>query len=162
MKILFVQTGGTIDKDYPKTVKGYAFEICEAAIKNILERIHPGFEYEIKTLMRKDSSEITETDRKRIIDYCRKTAYKKIIITHGTDTIIQTAKKLSKIKNKTIVLTGAFKPEKFKNSDADFNVGFALGAMNNAPSGVFIALNGKLFSAENIRRKKNGEFTENK
>ncbi|MFH0867589.1 MAG: asparaginase domain-containing protein [Bacteroidota bacterium] len=139
MGILFIQTGGTIDKDYPRAVKGYAFEITEPAIINIIERIHPGFEYKVISLMRKDSGDITESDRKKILKFCRNTSYKKIIITHGTDTIIKTAQLLTSIKNKTIILTGAFKPENFKNSDADFNVGFAIGALNHAPDGVVAA-----------------------
>lgn len=162
MDILFIQTGGTIDKDYPRTVKGYAFEISEPAIKNIIERIQPGFKYKVITLMRKDSSDIKETERKKITTYCKNTHFNKIIITHGTDTIIKTALQLLTIKNKTIILTGAFKPEKFKNSDADFNVGFAIGAMNNTLTGIYIALNGKLFSADNVSRNKNGKFTEKK
>ncbi len=162
MGILFIQTGGTIDKDYPRTVKGYAFEITEPAIKNIIERIHPGFKYKVITLMRKDSRDIKEIDRKKIVTFCQSTSYRKIIITHGTDTIIKTAQLLTLIKNKTIILTGAFKPEKFKNSDADFNAGFAVGALNHTPDGVYIALQGKLFRANNVKRNKNGEFTEKK
>jgi L-asparaginase len=162
MGILFVQTGGTIDKDYPRSVKGYAFEIGEAAVKKILERIRPGFNYKIITLLQKDSSELTAADRKKILDCCRKKEFEKIIITHGTDTIIETALCLSSIKNKTIILTGAFKPETFKNSDADFNIGFALGALENAAHGVYIAMNGKLFSAANVSRNKQGQFTEKK
>lgn len=162
MKILFVQTGGTIDKDYPKAVKGYAFEITKPAIKSIIERIQPEFEYKVITLMRKDSGNITDADRKKILTHCKSAPFDKIIITHGTDTIIKTSELLTSIKNKTIILTGAFKPEKFKNSDADFNTGFAIGALNHAPDGVFIALQGKLFAAANVCRNKNGEFTEKK
>jgi L-asparaginase len=162
MGILFIQTGGTIDKDYPRAVKAYAFEITEPAIINIIERIHPGFTYKVISLMRKDSGDITDTDRKKILTYCKNTKFKKIIITHGTDTIIQTAQILSEIKDKIIILTGAFKPEKFKNSDADFNAGFAIGALDHAPDGIYIALQGRLFSAGNVCRKKDGEFTEKK
>lgn len=162
MGILFIQTGGTIDKDYPRAVKGYAFEITEPAINSIIERIHPGFEYKVVSLMRKDSGDITETDRKKILTYCKNTPFNKIIITHGTDTIIKTAQLLSSIKNKKIILTGAFKPEKFKNSDADFNAGFAVGALNYAPDGVYIALQGKLFPANTVCRNIKGEFTEKK
>lgn len=160
MGILFIQTGGTIDKDYPRTVKGYAFEITEPAVKNIIKRIQPKFKYEIVSLMRKDSTDITESDRKKILTYCRSTAYRKIIITHGTDTIIKTAQYLASVKDKIIILTGAFKPEKLKNTDADFNTGFAIGALNHASEGVYIALQGKLFAANNVSRKKNGEFIE--
>lgn len=160
MDILFVQTGGTIDKDYPRTVKGYAFEIGEPAIKKILDKIRPGFGYKVVTLLQKDSGDITDADRSMIFNYCRKSLSEKIIITHGTDTIIKTAQLLKSIKNKTIILTGAFKPETFKNSDADFNIGFAIGAIEHAPYGVYIAMNGKLFSAGNVGRNQKGQFTE--
>jgi L-asparaginase len=162
-KIDYQQSYGNInysDRRYPRTVKGYGFEIKEPAAKNILERVNAIFDFKIVSLMLKDSSDITVNDRKKILNYCRKTSYQRIIITHGTDTIIKTAQSLVSIKNKTIILTGAFKPEKFKNSDADFNFGFALGALNNAQNGVYVALCGKLFAVENIYRNKKGEFTE--
>jgi len=162
MKILFIQTGGTIDKDYPRTVKGYAFEIGKPAVTKILERICPGFNYKVVSILQKDSSELNAEDRDKILEYCRKTPFKKIIITHGTDTIIKTAQWLTSIKNKTIILTGAFKPETFKNSDAEFNTGFALGALENTQPGIYIALHGRLFSASNAIRNKNGQFTEKK
>lgn len=162
MKILFIQTGGTIDKDYPQGPGAYAFQILEPAVKNILEKINPAFEYKIISMFRKDSNDITDNDRKKLSDFCKKTTFEKIIITHGTDTIIETAKFLSVIKNKTIILTGAFRPEKLKISDADFNIGFALGALNNAPNGVYIAMQGKLFLNDNVVRNKNGVYEERK
>ena len=152
MKILFIQTGGTIDKDYPKITKGYAFEIGEPAINKILARIKPAFDFEIISLLEKDSQEITDNDRKIILDECLKADFDKIIITHGTDTMIETAKYLSPIKNKTIILTGAMKPERFKDSDADFNVGTAIGAIENIPNGVFIAMNGIVIPADKTKR----------
>jgi L-asparaginase len=152
MKILFIQTGGTIDKDYPKLTKGYAFEIGEPAIERILARIKPAFDFEIISLLKKDSQEITNNDRKIIFDKCTNTNFDKIIITHGTDTMIETAKYLSPIKNKTVILTGAMKPERFKESDADFNVGTAIGAIGNIPYGVFIAMKGEVIPADEAKR----------
>ncbi len=152
MKILFIQTGGTIDKDYPKTTKGYAFEIAEPAIKRILEKIKPNFNYEILPLMRKDSLDITNIDRQKILQSCIEADTDKIIITHGTDTMIETAKFLSNIKSKSIILTGAVKPERFKDSDAEFNLGVAIGAVNELNNGIYIAINGRIFSADKIRR----------
>ena len=152
MKILFIQTGGTIDKDYPKTTKGYAFEIAEPAVKRILEKIKPNFNYEILPLMRKDSLDITNIDRQKILQSCIEADTDKIIVTHGTDTMIETAKFLSNIKNKSIILTGAVKPEKFKDSDAEFNLGVAIGALNKLNSGVYIAMNGRIFPADKIQR----------
>lgn len=152
MNILFIQTGGTIDKDYPKTIKGYAFEIDEPAVTRILERVKPSIKYSIKTLLRKDSQEITDEDRNLVVTFCRNTKHDKIIITHGTDTMLETAKYLNNIKNKTIILTGAFKPERFKDSDADFNVGMAVGSIDFLPAGVYIAMNGRVLQFDKIKR----------
>lgn len=161
MKIVFVQTGGTIDKDYPKARKGYAFEIGEAAVKRILQRVNPNFDFEIICLLRKDSLDITEEDRIKIYETCRKADSDKIVVTHGTDTIIATARKLAKIKNKAIVLTGAVRPEKFLDSDAPFNVGTAIGAINFLRDGVYIAMNGRVYPWSKVRRDtETGQFAE--
>ncbi len=161
MKIVFVQTGGTIDKDYPKARKGYAFEIGEAAVKRILQRVNPNFDFEIICLLRKDSLDITEEDRIKICETCRKADSDKIVVTHGTDTIIATARKLAKIKNKAIVLTGAVRPEKFLDSDAPFNVGTAIGAINFLRDGVYIAMNGRVYPWNKVRRDtETGQFAE--
>jgi|WetSurMetagenome_2_1015567.scaffolds.fasta_scaffold15356_2 L-asparaginase len=159
MKILFIQTGGTIDKDYPKQMKNYAFEISEPAAKQIIERVNPSFEYEIVSLLRKDSMDITKKDKRKILEICAEADSDKIIITHGTDKMIDTAKFLSGLKNKTIVLTGAFTPEKFTNSDADFNVGAAVGAINIVGKGVYITMNGRVFKYDEVKRDKiTGKF----
>jgi L-asparaginase len=144
MRILFIQTGGTIDKDYPRTTKGYSFEITEPAVRRILERINPTFEYRIIPLLQKDSLDLTEDDRQRIVQECQKRAEDRIIITHGTDTMIETAKALRSLKGKHIVLTGAMRPEKFSDSDAPFNIGLAVGAVSTLPCGVYIAMHGKV------------------
>jgi len=159
MNILFIQTGGSIDKDYPKSIKGYAFEITEPAVERILLRIQPEFNYTVTSLLKKDSQEITDDDRKILSDFCLKSKFKSIIITHGTDTMLETAKYLSVIKDKTIILTGSFKPEKFKETDADFNVGMAVGAIDFLPPGVYIAMNGKVRIFDKIKRnQKTGHF----
>jgi L-asparaginase len=159
MHILFIQTGGTIDKDYPKTVKGYGFEITEASVKRILNKINTAFDYEIKSVLKKDSLDINDTDRQNLINFCRKANCDKIIITHGTDTMIETAKQLSVLKDKTIILTGAFIPERFKDSDADFNVGCAIGAIEYVPLGVYVAMNGMVYRYNEVKRNiKTGKF----
>jgi L-asparaginase len=159
MKILFIQTGGTIDKDYPKQTKGYAFEITEPAVKQILGKINPSFEYEIISLLRKDSMDLTVKDKKKIFETCVEANTDKIIITHGTDTMIETAKFLTEVEKKTIILTGAFKPEKFTNSDADFNIGVAVGALNVLKNGVYIAINGRVYRYDEVKRDKmTGKF----
>jgi L-asparaginase len=154
MKILFIQTGGTIDKDYPRKTKGYAFEISEPAVRQILERINPSFVYDVISLLRKDSMDLTVKDKKKIFEECVKADTDKIIITHGTDTMIETAKFLTEVDKKTIIITGAFKPEKFTNSDADFNVGAAVGAINVLGYGVFIAMNGVVYRHDKVKRDK--------
>jgi len=161
MKIVFVQTGGTIDKDYPKTKKGYAFEIAEPAVERILHKVNPNFDFEIVPLLKKDSLEITEDDRKKIYEACQKADSDKIVITHGTDTIIETARRLSDIKNKVVVLTGAVRPEKFSDSDASFNVGASVGAINVLKNGVYIAMNGRIYPWHDVRRNpETGQFIE--
>jgi L-asparaginase len=162
MKITFIQTGGSIDKDYPKSVKGYAFEIGEPAVKRILERFNPKFEYEIISILKKDSLDMNDKDREKILETCKKIRNDKIVITHGTDTMLETAKKLSKIKDKIVILTGATKPEKFSDSDASFNIGTAIGAVNALGNGVYIAMNGRVFNWEKCKRDlKTGQFIEN-
>ncbi len=162
MKITFIQTGGTIDKDYPRKTGGYAFEITKPAVKRILELLGPTIEYEIVPLLQKDSLELTENDRKVVSQACIRSENQGIIITHGTDSMIETAQYLVSdpgLVNKTIFLTGATKPERFKGSDAQFNIGCAIGAMEFTGPGVFIDMNGLVIPAEKaIRDMKTGQF----
>lgn len=163
MKILFVQAGGTIDKDYPKLTNGYGFEITTPASERILKRINPSFQYTITEVLKKDSLDITETERDLIVKACRKANCEKIVITHGTDTILKSAAKLAVIKDKTIVLTGAAKPEHFKDSDAEFNLGTAIGAIQSLPHGVYIAMHGRVLPYDrSIRESSTGQFIEKK
>ncbi|XP_062502035.1 uncharacterized protein LOC134179158 [Corticium candelabrum] len=162
--ILIVQTGGTIDKDYPQTKGGYAFEIDEPAAKRILAQGRVTFDYITTTACRKDSQEITHQDRETIREVCVAAEQNRILITHGTDTMIQTGLFLSAAadleqQKKVIVLTGASKPERFRDSDAHFNVGLAMGALQClvAP-GVYIAMNGKVRSADCASRDNTGAF----
>lgn len=161
MDVLFIQTGGTIDKDYPATTRGYLFEITVPAVRRILEKINPSFEFEILPLLQKDSLDLTGADHDKIIKACLRTDAKKIVITHGTDTMIATATKLAGIKNKVIVLTGAMRPERFSNSDADFNLGVAIGVLNMAEEGIYIAMNGRVYPYNKVKRDLDiGQFTE--
>ena len=153
MKITFIQTGGTIDKDYPKTTKGYAFEFGEPATRRILEKLNPSFEYEILTACQKDSLEITDDDRQHLVDLIKENDSIRIVIPHGTDTMIETAKFIfPKIKNKVIVLTGAMRPEQFSNSDAPINVGGAIAATQILQAGVYLFMTGILKSFDEIKR----------
>jgi len=157
--ITFIQTGGTIDKDYPKTQKGYAFEIAQPAVVRILEKLNPSFEYEVIELLKKDSLEITADDRKLLVDTCLKQTNEMIVITHGTDTLLETAKDLIVVENKTIVLTGAMRPERFTNSDAPINVGLAIGSVQTLPSGVYVTMHGRTLPALKMTRNpETGQF----
>lgn len=155
MKILIIQTGGTIDKDYPKTNQGYAFEIDEPAAQRVLENSFPGFEYEVVSLLKKDSLEISNEDRFLLKNYIEDSKASKVLITHGSDTMPETASFLNNIPGKTIVLTGAYRPERFTNSDAAFNIGVAIGALNTLKEGTFIAMNGVVFSANQVKKNTN-------
>lgn len=161
MKMIFIQTGGTIDKDYPRPTEGYAFEIGEPAVRRILERANPNFEYEVVCLLTKDSLDITDQDRERLYETCRATDADKIVITHGTDTMLETAERLSSIEDKVIVLTGAVRPEKFSDSDAPFNLGTAVGAIGVLEDGVYIAMNGGVYPWGRVRRNpETGQFVQ--
>jgi L-asparaginase len=161
MKITFIQTGGTIDKDYPRTSKGYAFEISGPAVKRILEKLNPAFEYEIISLLQKDSLDITDRDRQQIYHRCVNLDNDKIIISHGTDTMIETAARLAEIEDRVIVITGAMRPERFANSDAPVSIGVAIGAVSVLPPGTYIAMHGRVYPWNKVKRDPHtGQFLE--
>jgi L-asparaginase len=143
MKIIFIQIGGTIDKDYPHVTKGWAFEFGEPATHRILEKLNPSFEHEVLTFCQKDSLEITEEDRTNLADLIQNHNENKFIITHGTDTMIETAVFLGeRIKDKLVIITGSMRPERFSNSEAPINLGCAIATANLMKKGVFIAMHG--------------------
>jgi len=157
MKILFVQSGGTIDKSYAEFArsKTYSFDINEPAFKSILEGIKKSglaFKYRMESVVKKDSLDMDINDRLKLKDACISAAETKIVITHGTDTMVKTAEVLSDIKGKTIVLTGATFPEKQKNSDAWFNVGLAAGCVQCLPEGVYIAMSGCIYNWNEVEK----------
>ncbi len=161
MKITFITTGGTIDKDYPKRAGAYGFEIGEPAVKRILAQVNPNFEYEIISVFKKDSLDINDEDRQKILRTCKETDSDKLIITHGSDTMLDTARVLDVIKDKTIILTGSFRPEWFKDSNAYFNIGFAVGIINYLVPDVYIAMHGRVYSWERCKREEEtGRFIE--
>lgn len=158
MKIMFVSTGGTIDKTYSKLKGTYNFEVVSPSVNNILKKADPNFEFDIISILKKDSLDMTDKDRQLIFDTCNDLDNDKIIVTHGTDTMIDTAKKLSEIKDKVIVLVGAAQPETFKNTDADFNIGLAVGAINVLSKGVYIAMNGRVYRWNKCEKVDSGHF----
>ena len=146
MHITFIQTGGTIDKDYPRgeSNHGYNFAITDPAVKYILPLSHSLFTYDIQEVTKKDSLDLTDDDRNEIREAVLASPSDKIVITHGTDTIHLTAETLESIKDKTIVLTGAMLPERFIGSDARFNVGMAVAAVQTFAPGIYVALYGRV------------------
>ena len=136
-------TGGTIDKVYFDALSEY--QIGATALPDILSENNVFVAHRVTQLMRKDSLELNDADRRAIHDAVAASDADKILVTHGTDTMVETARVLSDIAGKTIVLTGAMQPATLRNSDAEFNVGFALAATQTLPPGVYIAMNGEVF-----------------
>lgn len=149
-KITILTTGGTIDKVYFDAKSEY--EVGPPNIERVLGELNLAIAYTITSLMRKDSLEITAEDRAIIRRAAAASATDCILITHGTDTMTQTAEALMGLAGKTIVLTGALEPALFKTSDAMFNIGCALGAVQALPPGVYIAMNGKVFREGAVRK----------
>jgi L-asparaginase len=118
----------------------------------ILKEAHATFEFEVESILRKDSLDLTDEDRGLIQRKIEDEACERIVVTHGTDTMIQTAKALQGVAGKTIVLTGSMQPARFKSTDAAFNVGVAIGAVQVLPPGVYIAMNGQIFDPAKARK----------
>jgi len=149
-------TGGTIAKVYDELSGDLIFD--EFNLTKMLKRSRSGVKT-ITPLFLKDSLDMDDIDREIIYQSVENSKYKKIIITHGTDTMVQSAKKLSTIKNKTIVLTGAMIPFSFKNSDALFNLGSAFSVVDILENGVYICMNGKCFKWDEVKKDtKVGKF----
>jgi L-asparaginase len=146
--MLIFTTGGTIDKIYFDASSKY--EVGDSIITAILAEASVTVESWIVPLMRKDSLELTDHDRGVIRTACEEAAEMRIIITHGTDTMTITAEALGGIAGKTIVLTGSLAPARFRETDAIFNIGFALAAAQVKPPGVYIAMNGRIFDAGKV------------
>ncbi len=158
MSVKIFVTGGTIDGvDLANKTP------CKASsIPKMLEQARTTAKAEVEVLMLKDSREITEKDRQLILEKCLSCKQEKILITHGSITMAETAKFLGqKIKNKTIVLTGSIIPFRQLDSDALFKIGFALAAAQFLPPGVYVAMNGKTFNWNNVKKNlKTGKFEE--
>lgn len=160
MAIKIFVTGGTFDKEYNE-INGKLF-FKNTHLPELLAHGRSSLEVNITTLMMIDSLDMSKLDRELIAGNCNKTTEDKIVITHGTDTMVDTATLLAeKVKDKTIVLTGALIPIKFGSSDGLFNLGSALSFVQTLPAGVYIAMNGRYFSWNNCRKnKKTGKFEE--
>jgi L-asparaginase len=145
-------TGGTIDKVYFDAKSEY--EVGEPQIVEILREANVTTVVHIEKLFQKDSLEMTDADRQEVRRRVIADPAERLLITHGTDTMVDTARALSGIDGKTIVLVGSLSPAMFKSSDAEFNVGFAMGALLALPQGVYIAMNGHIFEPEKVTKNR--------
>lgn len=152
MKVKIFTTGGTIDKIYFDAKSSY--EVGEPQIGEILDEANVQIGFDVETLFRKDSLDLTDEDRAVIVRRVRQEASQHVLITHGTDTMIDTAQALQEVSGKTIVLVGSLSPARFKNSDAVFNIGFAFAAVQLLPVGVHLAMNGRAFDPEHVRKNR--------
>lgn len=152
---MFIQiftTGGTIDKVYFDALSEY--QIGEPMVGELLGQGRVGFEFAIESLLRKDSLEITEADRELLHGRVAACPHEHILITHGTDTMTVTGADLADIEDKVIVLTGAMQPARFRDSDALFNLGLAIGALNCLQPGVYVAMSGRVFPVDQVRKNR--------
>lgn len=152
MFIRFVTTGGTIDKIYFDEMS--QFEVGESQVKHILTEGLVDFDYDVVSLFRKDSLEMTDADRQKLREYIGNDDGERYVISHGTDTMVETAEALTGLSGKTIVLTGALSPARFKSTDAVFNVGMAVAAAQTLEPGVYLAMNGRIFEAGKVRKNR--------
>ena len=150
MFIKILTAGGTIDKVYFDAKSDY--QVGPPNILTVLGSLNLGFEYAVESVLRKDSLDLTEKDRHAIHAAVFKDKADKIVITHGTDTMVETARHLADIKSKTVVLTGALEPALFKTSDAVFNIGCAVAAVQTLGPGIYIAMNGRVFPHAQVRK----------
>lgn len=151
-KLRIFTTGGTIDKIYFDAKSEY--EVGEPQIGEILREMGVIFPFEITPLMRKDSLDMTGEDREQIRKSVQQCPESQILITHGTDSMTETAAALDGITGKTIVLTGALNPARFRGSDAMFNIGGAVAAVQSLGLGVYIFMNGRVFQAHKVRKNR--------
>lgn len=150
MKLRFITVGGTIDKVYFDAKS--KFEVGEPQILEVLREANLSIAYQVTPLMRKDSLELTDQDRALVRKAVEASTATRIVITHGTDTMTETAKALTGVTGKTIVLTGAMQPARFRFTDAVFNIASAMMAAQTLAEGVYITMNGQVFDPETTRK----------
>jgi len=150
MRIKIFTTGGSLDKGY--SARESAFTVQEPQIGKVLQEANVGCSCHVEPLFKKDSLEITEEDRELVVQRVRDEPLPRVVVTHGTDTMIQTGLALLGIPAKTIVLTGSMQPAAFRQTDAHFNIGFAMAAVQTLSPGVYIAMNGLVFDPRRTRK----------
>lgn len=149
-ELLIVTTGGTIDKVYFDDKSDY--QVGEPQIGRILQELGVAFRFNVIPILRKDSLHIDAADRELLRATIAAQPMRRVLVTHGTDTMVETAAVLDGIAGKTIVLTGALNPARFRGSDAEFNIGTAVGAVQSLPAGVYIAMNGRVWDPRGVRK----------
>ena len=152
-ELLIVTTGGTIDKIYFDDKSD--FQVGDPQIGRMLEELGVAFRFRVIPIIRKDSLHITDDDRELIRATIAAQPARHVLLTHGTDSMVETAKVLASIADKTIVLTGALSPARFRGSDAEFNIGTAVGAVQSKPPGIYIAMNGRIWDPLQVRKNVN-------
>jgi len=153
MKVNIITTGGTIDKIYFDALSDY--QIGAPVIGELLSRIGVGFEFSVLSLMRKDSLDLTDADRQLIVDTVKAADSDYVLVTHGTDSMVETGKWLKEqVPDKTVVLTGALQPAAFRETDAVFNIGCAIGALQSMEAGAYVAMNGQVFDVTQVRKNR--------
>lgn len=148
--IVVFTTGGTLDKIYFDAKS--EFEVGSSIVGRLLVQAEVTIPHEVVEVMRKDSLDIDDEDRARIRSAVVETSASRIVITHGTDTMTETARALRDVSGKTVVLTGALSPARFAESDAMFNLGMAFAAVQTQDYGIYIAMNGQIFEAASVRK----------
>ena len=153
MRIRLIVTGGTFDKEYDEVHGTLAFR--ETHVTKMLELGRCRLDVAVDTLLLKDSLDLTATDREAIVRACQACAEDRIVITHGTDTMVETAQAIAaRVRDRTVVLTGAMIPFAFGSSDGLFNLGSALSFAQALPPGVYVAMNGRCFAHHNVRKNR--------
>ncbi len=151
-KLNILTTGGTIDKIYYDDQSDY--QIGEPEISRILQAMNVAFHWEVRALLRKDSLHMTDADRRLIRQAVLASDDRHYLITHGTDTMTETAAMLGELGDRVIVMTGALHPARFIDSDAVFNIGCAIGAVQALPAGVWIVMNGRVWDPAQVRKNR--------
>jgi L-asparaginase len=151
-QLTIVTTGGTIDKVYFDDKSDY--QIGSPQIADILKQLGVAFQFEVIPILRKDSLHVTDEDRALMRSTIEAQPHRHVLVTHGTDTMVETARVLAGIAGKVIVLTGALNPARFQGSDAVFNIGCAVGAVQTLADGVYIAMNGRVWDPSTVRKNR--------
>ena len=159
MEIKIFTTGGTIDKIYFDRLS--EFQVGEPQVGDVLREANVAFTFQVESILHKDSLDLTQTDRQLILERVANDQHRHVLITHGTDTIIETALFLHGLPGKVIVLTGSMSPARFRNTDAVFNIGCAVAAVQLLDEGVYVAMNGRVFKPDRLRKnRENLQFEE--